>query len=100
LVVVLGPEAARDAALVALREELGDRAPALDLHWVEENVTPDGLVGSSAFRYVAGDWILTVSSSVVRPDLAVYRVGLVHTGTGVEWAGEVNASGEVSELAG
>jgi hypothetical protein len=96
------PQAARDAALAYVTENYGEQAPASGLTWTEEVITPEGLVGSSTFQYTpeegAGDWVVTVSFTLVAPQATIYQVVVANPTTGFRWEGEVDASGEVTEL--
>jgi len=95
------PMAARDAVLAHLAGNYGDRAPALGLTWTEMDATPGApdkpLPGATSLRYVAADWVMTLSYPVVRPDLVVYRVTLENAALGFKWEGKVDAAGQVTE---
>jgi serpin B len=105
-VVVPDPIRARDAVLATLAEAYGERAPAPDLTWKEERTTPEGVVGSSSFQYTAQaergaeEWVVVVSFPLVAPQAMVYQVVVSNQATGFQWEGEVNAAGQVKELAG
>ena len=86
-------------ALTHVVANFGEQAPGPDLVWSEENVTPENLVGSSRFQYVAGEWQVTVSFPVVAPQATVYTVAVANQATGFRWEGEVDAAGQVTELA-
>lgn len=94
----VGPAFARDAVLAYLATAYGQAAPAPGLVWVEEDITPDDIVGSSSVRYRAGEWIVTVRYPVVLPENTIYHV-TVENGSDFRWEGEVNPGGEVRELA-
>jgi len=95
------PTAARDAVLATLAETYGDRAPAPDLAWAEMDVTPGApdkpLPGATSLQYVAGDWVMTLSYPVVRPDLVVYKVTVENAALGFRWEGKVDATGQVTK---
>ncbi|MCP4589729.1 MAG: discoidin domain-containing protein, partial [bacterium] len=59
--------------------------------------TPEGFVGSTAYRYTTGDWAVTVNRPVVAPDATVYRVVMVNGVTGFQWEGMVDKVGQVTE---
>ena len=80
---------ARDAALSYIYEHY-QYAPIESLAWTEENITPEGLVGSSTFLFTAPDWVVTISYPVVAPDAVIYRVVAVQKPTGFLWEGEVD----------
>jgi len=93
------PVRARDAALAYLVKAYGERAPALDLTWQEERTTPEGMVGSSSFQYTADDWAISVSFPVVAPEAIIYQVTVTDGRAGFAWQGEVDARGQVKEMA-
>ncbi len=94
------PARARDVVLDYVARAYGEQAPALDLDWKEERTTPEGIVGSSSFQYTAGEWAATVSFPIVAPEATVYQVTVTHNSTSFEWEGEVDARGQVKEIAG
>ncbi|UCC63222.1 MAG: hypothetical protein JSV36_21225 [Anaerolineae bacterium] len=87
----------RDAALAYLSEQYGDLAPAPDLNWREENVTPKDWVGSAIYEFSAVDWVVTIYNPVVPPDRVVRKVMVTNQVTGFEWEGKVDAAGQVME---
>ena len=87
---------ARDAAVTFVREHF-DEAPAESLSWVEEKLTPEGLVGGAEWQYTAGDWVVKVSYAVVAPEWTVYHVAVSNQSTGFEWEGRVDGSGRAPE---
>ena len=86
---------ARDVVLDHLRKVNGDQAPAADLNWAEENITPEGLVGGTTLRYTAGDWVVAVSFPVVLPANTIYRVTVSNATVGLQWDGQVDAQGQL-----
>jgi serpin B len=95
-----GPARARDAALSYLAAAYATQAPGTDLAWSEENVTPEGLVGSSSFLYRSGDWQVAVTYPVVAPQATIYQVVVDDRATGFHWEGKVDAAANVTETAG
>ena len=93
------PIRARDAALAYLCERYGERAPRLDLVWDESDTTPGApekpLPGANELQYVSGNWTITLSYPVVRPDIVEYQIAVVNEPAGFRWEGKVTASGEV-----
>ncbi len=85
---------ARDAALDCLHTLYGDAAPAAGLVWNVVPVTPVDLLGRSDFTFTSGDWTITVSYPIVRPDLTVYTV-TVSDKAGTEWQAKVDAQGRI-----
>ena len=96
--VVPDPASALDVALDHLRQQYGDEAPPPDLDWTEENITAEGLVGASTFRYQTDSWNATVSFPVVLPSATVYTIELFGRQGEFYWQGQVDAQGNVSEL--
>ncbi|TKJ29240.1 MAG: hypothetical protein CEE40_08935 [Chloroflexi bacterium B3_Chlor] len=90
------PVRARDAALVYVIGHYGEQAPWRNLIWLEEEITPEGLVGHEAYQYAAGDWVITISHPVVAPEAVVYSVVVANETTGFRWEGDVDAVGRVT----
>jgi hypothetical protein len=95
---VISPESAVNAAVPYItmnHEGLGD--VAVVSHWEVEDLTPAGMVGSSAQRFTGAGWTITVRWSVVL--LPVYNVAAEYDGaTGFLWEGMVDHRGGVDEL--
>ena len=91
---ILSHAGARDLAVSYLLEEFALQPPAT---WTEEDQTPEGLLGSSAFVYTSAGWSAQVSAPVVAPEFLVYTVKIDHLPSGLHWEGEVNPSGEIRE---
>ncbi len=89
---------ARDAALTYLREEHGEVTPAADLTWTRKRTTSEGLVGSESYEYRSGHWVITISHPVVAPEMVVYNVVVSNQNTGLQWEGDVDANGDVTEV--
>ena len=89
--------AARDAALAFVRERYGDQAPASELSWMEELTTPELLVGGINYRFTVGDWVVTVDTAVVPPEMRVYRTSVSNPTTGFWWEGRIDAQGQETE---
>jgi serpin B len=99
--VMIAPQGVLDAltgVLATIAREVGQQTPALGL-WTEERTTPPGLLGSESFEYRSGDWLVAISYPVVAPDQTVYHVEVANSATGFQWEGQVDANGQVSELA-
>lgn len=92
-------QAARDAALAYVREDYSQQAPASDLDWDAEFVTPKSAVGTGDYRFTAEDWAITVSYPVVAPEAVIYQVTVNNHTIGFRWQGEVDAKGHVTEKA-
>ena len=67
------PVRARDAALVYVIGHYGEQAPWRNLIWLEEEISPEGLVGHEAYQYAAGDRVVTGSYAVLPPQWTVRR---------------------------
>jgi len=91
---VVGPDAAREAALAFVRQNYGSSAPASDLIWLGEEVPSGGLVGSASFEYVAHQWVMDIQFPVVAPDATIFTVKLQGE-SGFSWEGLVDAYGQV-----
>jgi len=92
---VLGPEAARDAALDFVRVNFGSSAPSREMIWVGGEAPSDGLVGSSNFQYVTTGWVSRISFPLTAPDATIYTVKISQDTPGFSWEGSVDAYGQV-----
>lgn len=90
--------AARDSALTYVRGQYGEVAPDPDVVWLEERVTPEGLVGTETYRYSTEAWDLTVSYPVAPAESVVYQITIHGLTTAFHWEGEVDAQGTVVQL--
>ena len=61
--------AALGAAITYLRAHVGENAPAADIDWDTENITPPGLVGKGTIAFTSDEWTITASYPVVPPVL-------------------------------
>jgi hypothetical protein len=93
------PIRTRDAALAYVIGHYGEQAPWRNLIWLEEEITPECLVGHAAHRYGAGDWVTTISYPRAASEAVVYSVVVANETTGFRWEGEVDAAGQVTETA-
>jgi hypothetical protein len=89
---------ARDAALEYIKTTYPSHAPSENLNWKVEEITPEGLVGSSTFRYTAEDWVITLTAPVVAPEAVIYHVEVLSHASSFRWEGEVDANGHVTEI--
>ncbi|NIN65137.1 MAG: hypothetical protein GTO63_10645 [Anaerolineae bacterium] len=90
------PIRARDAALAYVIGHYGEQGPWRNLIWLEEEPSPEGLVGHAAHQYGAGDWVIMISYPVVVPEAVLYSVVVANEATGFRWEGEVDAAGRVT----
>ncbi len=91
------PAAARDAALTFLSERYSYLTWPAGASWKEEQVTPEGLVGSTSMVYTAGDWVATVTYPLVAPEATLFTVLVTNPTTGFEWQGELDLAGQITE---
>jgi hypothetical protein len=99
LAALPGATMARDAALAYVRNRVERLAPPAETTWLEDDETPEGLVGSSVTRFIAGDWTVTVSMAVVQPADVVYHVTVASQSLHFEWEGQVSADGATAPTA-
>ena len=90
-------QAARDVALAFISGRYSERAPALGLTWTEEDITPEGLVGSVTYQYTAEDWVVTITYPIVPPEQIVYQVAVANPAPRFQWVGAGNAVVQVTE---
>ena len=65
--------------------------------WHEENLTPNGWVGSNTVQFTKGGWTVKVSNAVVLEP--VYTVEVEYTGSDAFcWRGTVDQAGNVSVI--
>ncbi|MBL7065096.1 MAG: PT domain-containing protein [Anaerolineae bacterium] len=90
---------ARDAALAYVSEQYSEEAPAPGLTWTGESTLPENAPpGWSEYQFTSGDWAITIGHAVLPPNQTVYEVAVINETTGFQWEGEVDASGEVTEI--
>lgn len=89
--------AARDAALAYVSENYPDQVPPPGLTWAEESTTPEGLVGWVTYEFRAEDWVITIGTAVVPPEMRRYEVMVDNPASGFYWEGRVDAEGRVAE---
>jgi len=88
---------ARDAALAYISEHYPEQAPAPSLTWTEEYITPEGLVGWVTYEFTSEDWVVTIGTAVVPPEMRRYEVTVENPITGFWWEGRVDAERHVTE---
>ena len=89
--------AARDSALAYVSEHHGEQAPPAGLTWTAEDATPEGLIGGISYRFTAEEWVVTVDTAVVPPEMRVYRTSVSNPSTGFWWEGRIDAQGQGTE---
>lgn len=99
-----GPDADMPSALFvreAVLAHIAARVPVFDslngLSWIEEIITPAGLVGSSTFQYTASPWMITVTFPIVAPEATIYQAEVTNQEAGFFCQVEVNAFGDITE---
>lgn len=88
---------ARDRALAYIVARYSEPMPVPEADWQIEDTTPEGLVGSSSFRFSAGEVVVEVSYPIVAPENEIYRVSVSNPTSSFHWEGEVNPAGLVIE---
>lgn len=88
---------ARDQALFYILSRYSEPLPNPGADWSVENITPEGLVGSSSYRFTAGDVVVEVAYPIVAPENVIYRVSVSNPLSSFRWEGEVNPAGQVTE---
>ena len=88
------PEAAFQALLAYLTQTYPGFGLDQQGEWVQEDVTPPGLVGASTQVWRSGEWSVQVSYPVV-PQPA-YEATLSHQRAGLVWSGMLEAGGQVT----
>ena len=96
--IVRDAAGARDVAITYLQKQAGENAPATDIEWDEENITPPSLVGHETIAFTSDEWTITVSYPVVLPENALYEIEVSSTKFGWHWKGIVKPDGSVTEL--
>ncbi len=92
--MVTSPESARDYIVTYLIKTY-NLSYATPLTWVQQNLTPSGIVGSSTFRYSSGPWSVTDKNPIVlRP---TYTISLMYNGSApFTWQGSIGSDGVVT----
>jgi hypothetical protein len=66
--------------------------------WMEQDLTPEGLVGSSTFRYVSGPMTIKISAPIVAPSATVYTIEEAsYIANGFYWEGKLSYDGTITE---
>jgi ribosomal protein S12 len=95
---IISPETAVNKVVNFIaRNHEGLDEVAVASSWSVEDLTPQGMVGSSTQRFTGVGWTITVSWSVVQ--FPVYNVEAEYDGsTAFQWEGTVDHRGNVDEL--
>jgi len=94
---VTNSSAARDAALRFIRDHYGFFIPTANQPWVEENITPKGIVGSAGVKFISGSWTISVIYPITAPENTVYTIILTNPSLYLLWEGQVDAQENVTE---
>lgn len=89
--------AARDAALGFLRATYPAKAPPEGLSWVGRNTTPPGVVSTSSYEFVSGDWLMWIWVPQVAPGTFIYEMELTNQQALFHWTGTFDARYAVLE---
>ena len=86
------------AALEYLRTNVGEDAPAADIQWGTQDITPPDLVGVGIREFGSDEWHIIVSYPVLPPENTEYEIVMSSIKLGWHWKGSVKADGSVTEL--
>ena len=66
--------------------------------WVEQNITPEGLVGSSTIRFVSGPLTIVISAPAAAPAPSLYTIEEASfIVNGFYWEGTLGVDGDITE---
>jgi putative hemolysin len=66
--------------------------------WLEQNITPEGLVGSSTIRFVSGPLTIVISAPASAPAASVYTIEEAsYLVNGFYWEGTLSSDGQIAE---
>lgn len=91
---------ARDTALHFIRDHYGEIDLPADPSWIAHRLDMQGLVGTSSFHFETLGWTMTIAYPVVAPEATIYTIELLDSTSGFQWSGQVDAQGNVIEMAG
>jgi hypothetical protein len=97
--IILGPDAARDIALAYIRTYHPGTGPTGDAIWFAEPETHDSQTAISTLTYRYENWVVAVSSPITTLDETIYTVTVVNPAPSFNWHGQVDANGQVQEIA-
>ena len=86
---------ARDfiAAYILYQYGIGQMDP-----WIEQNITPDGMVGSTTIRFVSGPLTIVISAPVSAPYASLYSIEEAsYLVNGFYWEGTLSFDGTITE---
>jgi len=88
---------ARDMALGAITLKYAVQSPPAELSWSGGRTTAEGVVGAETYEYTAGDWKVKIGYPVTSPEQVVYTIEVTSQAAGIQWMGEIDAQGNVTE---
>jgi hypothetical protein len=97
------PGQALQVALAYLSERYGDQVPRAELTWIGDHPPAEDLVGSDTIEFTsesAPGWVAAVTYGVAAPETVIYQVVVKNPTAAFRWEGQVDATGQVTELAG
>ena len=97
------PGQALQVTLAYLSERYGEQVPRAELAWSGDHPPAEDLVRSDTIEFTsesAPGWVAAVTYGVVIPETVVYQVVVKNPTAAFRWKGQVDASGQVTELAG
>jgi len=66
--------------------------------WLEQNITPEGIVGASTIRFVSGPLTIVISAPASAPAASVYTIEEASfIVNGFYWEGTLSSDGQISE---
>ena len=96
--MVFNTKDAFDTVMQYLSEQGEQVVPAISAGWQEEDITPEGIIGSRTVRYWHEEWTITVKYPITFPQVTVYQVVVLGGPyTGWYWKGSVNHYGDIAE---
>ena len=98
-IVIADAQAARDAGMLYIRDHYGLYVPPAGSAWIEQNITPEGVVGTSAFQFNIDHWVVNIIYPMVNPAELIFSISVHNPTTGFTWEGQVDAFGIVIETA-
>jgi putative hemolysin len=94
-ILILGFSEARDFIAEYFYSQYGIE---LAEPWLEQNITPEGVVGASTLRFVSGPLTIVISAPVSAPAASVYTIEEASfIVNGFYWEGTLSSDGQIAE---